>query len=191
MRSFDCSAAEMVPIRLLVSIAIIAAIAVLLGVGIGMLRTNLAQHQVEQQCHDLIAALNTMVQGGAPRDLGDQFAPAGTTRALALSLPDSLVYLSFGGDPDVENTGALHSRVTNEGSVIYYRVDGGSKQVIWLSEERIRFREGTFSNTTWTLKGDAASYIIHRGGIITLVCELVEQDHVIYVLIHGNDGIKY
>jgi hypothetical protein len=183
-------AVEMIPIRLLISIVVIAAIAVLLGVGLGVLRTSLAQGQVEQQCHELVAALDTMVQSGAARDVGNQFAPSGTVRVLTLSLPDSLVYLSFGGDPDVENTGVLHSRVTGDGSVIYYRVHDGSKQVMWLSLGRYRFREGLCSNSTWILKKDAGNFIIDHGGTITLVFELVEQDHVMYVLIHGNDGIE-
>ena len=190
MRSVDAFAAEMIPIRLLISVAVIAAIAVLLGVGIGMLRTSLAQGQVEQQCRDLVTTLDSMVQSGAPRELGNPCAPAGTTRVQTLSLPSSLVYLSFGGDPDAADTGVLHSRVTDDGSVIVYRVDGGSKQVMWLSTGRFRFREGSLSNATWTLQGDGRCYIIDHGGRVSLEVELVQQNHVTYLLIHGNDGIE-
>jgi hypothetical protein len=190
MKSFDSSAAEMIPIRLLISITIITAIAVLIGTGMGVLRTSLAQRQVEQQCHDLISTLNTMVYSGAPRDLEDWLAPAGTTRVQTFTLPDNLVYLSFGGDPDAENTGVLHSHLTDDGSVIFYRVDGGSKQAIWLSQGTYRFREGYRTNTTWTLEDDCESYILHRGGASTLVFELVEKNHETYILIHGNDGIE-
>ena len=190
MKSFDSSAAETIPIRLLISITVIAAIAVLIGTGMGLLRTSLAQRQVEQQCHDLVSSLNTMVYGGAPRDLEGWLAAAGTTRFQTLTLPDNLVYLSFGGDPDAENTGVLHSHLTDDGSVIFYRVHGGSKQVIWLSQGMYRFREGYHTNTTWALEGDGESYILTHGGTSTLVFELVEKNHETYILIHGNDGIE-
>jgi hypothetical protein len=190
MKSADTTAAETIPIRLLISVTVIAAISVLVGTGMGALRTSLAQHQVEQQCHDLVSTLNTMVHSGAPRDLEDWLASAGTMRIQTLSLPDDLVYLSFGGDPDTENTGMLHSHLTDDGSVIFYRVNGGSKQVIWFSQGTYRFREGRLINTTWTLEGDGESFILDHGGTSTLVFELVEKNHETYILIHGTDGIE-
>lgn len=180
MRSCDTFAAEMIPIRLLISIAIIAAIAVLVGVGVGMLRTNLAQHQVEQQCQDLLSALATMVQSGVPRDLTEWLAAEGTTRVQTFALPDSLVYLSFGGDPDTGNTGVLHPWLTEDGAAIFYKVQGGSKQVIWLAKGIYRFREGRLSNTTWVLNGDGKSYIIDHGESSILVFELVQKSYDVY-----------
>jgi hypothetical protein len=190
VRPFDSIAAEMIPIRLLISIAIIAAVAVLVGVGMVMLRTSLAQQQVEQQCQDLLSTLDTMVESGVPRDLTEWLAAEGTTRVQTLNLPDNLVYLCFGGDPDAENSGVLHPRLTEDGSVIFYKVQGGSKQVIWLARGRYRFREGRLSNTTWVLNDGGESCIIDHGGISTLVVELVEKNHVTYLLIHGNDRIE-
>jgi len=190
MRPVDSFAAEMIPIRLLISIAIVAAIAVPVWVGMGMLHTSLAQHQVEQQCHDLVSSLETMVRSGAPRDLEEGLATAGTIRIQTLVLPDNLMYLSFGGDPDAKNTGVLHPQVSEDGAVIVYKVQGGNKQVIWLPHGIYRFREGYLSNTTWTLRGDGESYILIDGGTSTLVFELVEKNHKTYILIHGNDGIE-
>ena len=180
----------MIPIRLLLSIAIIAAIAMLVGVGMGVLRTSLAQHQVEQQCQNLLSTLGTMVQSGVPRDLNEWLAADGTTRAQTLTLPDTLVYLSFGGDPDVEKSGVFHPHLSLDGSSIFYQVQGGSKQVIWLTKGLYRFREGCLANRTWVLNGDGESYIIDHGGSSTLIFELVEKNHETYILIHGNDGIE-
>lgn len=190
MKPVDSLAAEMIPIRLLISIAIVAAIAVIVGVGMGMLRTSLAQHQVEKQCHDLLSSLDTMVRSGAPRDLEERLAVAGTTRVQTLVLPDDLLYLSFGGDPDAANTGVLRPQISDDGAVIVYKIQGGSKEVIWLPEGVYRFREGCLSNHSWTLRGDGESYILDHGGTCTLVFELVEKNHKIYILIHGNDGIE-
>jgi hypothetical protein len=117
-------------------------------------------------------------------------AAAGTTRVQMLVLPDNLMYLSFGGDPDTRNTGVLHPQVSNDGVVIVYKVQGGSKQVIWLPQGIFRFREGYLSNTSWTLRGDGECYILDHGGTSILVFELVEKNHKIYILIHGNDGIE-
>jgi len=189
MKPVDSFAAEMLPIRLLMSIAIVAAIATLVWVGMGMLRTGQAQHQVEQECRDLVSSLETMVRSGAPRDLEDGLAEAGTTRIQTLILPDTLLYLSFGGDPDVENTGVLRPQISGDGAVIVYKVQGGSKQVLWLPQWMYGFREGCLSNTTWTLRGVGESYVITQGGTSTLIFELVEKNHTTYILIHGNDGI--
>jgi type II secretory pathway pseudopilin PulG len=190
MRTIDSFAAEMIPIRLLVSIAIVAAVAVLVGIGMGMLRTNLAQQQVEQECSDLLSSLDTMVQSGAPRDLEEGLAAAGTMRVQSLVLPDNLLYISFGGDPDAANTGVLHPLVSEDGSVIVYKVQDGSKQFIWLPRGIYRFREGYLSNHTWTLVGDGESYILNHGGTCTLVFELVEKNHKIYILIYGNNDLE-
>jgi hypothetical protein len=190
MKHLDTFAAEMIPIRLIISIAIIAVIAVLVGVGMGFLRTSLAEREVEQQCRQVTATLCTMVQSGVPRDLDEWNAAEGTKRIQTLTLPETLVYLSFGGDPDAGNTGVLHQEVTEDGSAIFYKVQGGSKQVIWLAKGTYRFREGRFSNGTWTLNGKGCSYVIDHGGRSTLVFELVQKNHVVYILIHGYDEIE-
>ena len=190
MKPVDSFAAEMIPIRLLISIVIVAAIAALVWVGIGMLRTNLAQHQVEQECRDLVSSLETLGRSGSPRDLQDELAAAGTARIQTLNLPDNLVYLSFGGDPDTENTGLLRPQISGDGAVIVYKVQGGSKQVLWLPPGMYGFREGYLSNTTWTLKEGSACYILTHGGTSTLLFELVKKNHAMYILIHGNDGFE-
>lgn len=182
-------AVEMIPIRLIISIAIIAAIAVMISVGANTLCIFLAQHQVEQECRQMESTLSTMVEGGIPRDVDEVNAAEGTKRVCTLTLPDTLVYLSFGGDPDAENIGVLKPALTEGGSAIFYKVAGGSKQVTWLPKETYRFREGAYHENRWMINEDGCSYIVQSGGKTTLVFELVQKNHETYILIHGNDRI--
>ncbi len=61
MRQMNTNAVEMIPIRLIISLAIIAAIAVMMVFASSSLRTLLAEHQVEQECRLLESTLSTMV----------------------------------------------------------------------------------------------------------------------------------
>jgi len=191
MRRLNIDAVEMLPIRLLISIAIIAAITLILIMGSQTLRIYLAEHQVEHECRQMQSALATMMSSGVGRDLDDKDAPEGTKRVCRFLLPDSLVYLTFGGDPEKNNDGVLHSNLTEDGSVLCYKVQGGSKHVIWFPGKTYRFREGMLANNTWVIHGDGDSYIIRHGGTLTLVFELVEKNHEQYILIYGIDEIAW
>lgn len=183
----NANAVEMIPVRLIISIAIISAIAVMMIFASSSLCILLAEHQVEQECRLLESTLSTMVGSGVPRDVDEASAAQGTKRVQTLTLPDSLLYLSFGGDPDSLNTGVLKPGLIEGGSAIFYRVDGGSKQVIWLPKETYKFREGTYVDNKWVINGTGQSYIVQSGGKITLVFERVQKNHVIYILIYGTD----
>lgn len=183
----NANAVEMIPVRLIISIAIISAIAVMMIFASSSLRILLAEHQVEQECQLLESTLSTMVGSGVPRDVDEASAAQGTKRVQTFTLPDSLLYLSFGGDPDSLNTGVLKPGLIEGGSAIFYRVDGGSKQVIWLPKEIYKFREGTYVDNKWVINGTGQSYIVQSGGKITLVFERVQKNHVIYILIYGTD----
>jgi hypothetical protein len=187
MRQMNANAVEMIPVRLIISIAIISAIAVMMIFASSSLRILLAEHQVEQECQLLESTLSTMVGSGVPRDVDEASAAQGTKRVQTFTLPDSLLYLSFGGDPDSLNTGVLKPGLIEGGSAIFYRVDGGSKQVIWLPKEIYKFREGTYVDNKWVINGTGQSYIVQSGGKITLVFERVQKNHVIYILIYGTD----
>ena len=181
----DANAVEMIPVRLIISIAIISAIAVMTVFASSSLRTLLAEHQVEQECRLLESTLSTMVGSGVPRDVDEASTAEGTKRVQTFTLPDSLLYLSFGGDPDSLNTGVLKPGLIEDGAAIFYMVEGGSKQVIWLPKETYKFREGTYVDHKWVINGTGQSFIVHSGGKITLVFERVQKKHVIYILIHG------
>ena len=187
MRQMNTDAVEMIPVRLIISLAIISAIAVMMVFASSSLRVFLAEHQVEQECRLLQSTLSTMVGSGVPRDVDEASAADGTKRVQTMTLPDSLLFLSFGGNPDSLNTGVLNTGLLEDGAAIFYQVEGGSKQVIWLPEETYKFREGTYVDHKWMINGAGQSYIVHSGGKITLVFECVQKNHRIYILVHGAD----
>jgi hypothetical protein len=180
----------MIPVRLIVSIAIVAAIAFMVVIASSNLRVLLAEQQVEKECRSLESSLCTMLSSGAARDIDETGAAEGTKRIQTFSLPDSLVYLCFGGDPDFSGTGVFQPDLIEDGTVIVYKVEGGSNKVMWLPKETCKFREGTIVDNKWVIAGTGQSYIIHSGGKITLVFECVQKSHQVYILIHGNDGIS-
>jgi hypothetical protein len=187
MRQMNSNAVEMIPVRLIISLAIIAAVAVLLMFASGSLRVFLAEHQVEQECRRLESSLSTMVGSGVPRDVDEASAAEGTKRVQTFTLPDSLLYLSFGCDPDPLSIGVLQPGVLEDGAAIFYRVDGGSKQMIWLPKVTYKFREGTFVDNRWVITGGGQGYLVSGGGKTTLVFERVEKNNEIYILVYGAD----
>lgn len=190
MRNSTNDAADQLPVRLMLSLALIAAIVVLLVFASGTLQTFLAEQQVETQCRLLESSLLTLVESGAFRDVDAQNTTEGTKRVQTFTFPDSLVYLSFGGDPDPSNTGLFTSELLEDGAVICYKVQGGGKQVIWLPRGTCKFREGVFIENRWVIHGTGQSVIIRTGGTITLVFERVEKNHNGYILVHTTDEIK-
>lgn len=183
-------ASEMIPIRLMISIAIIAAITVMIAVGYHNLNITLAENQVESECRELESKLYTMIGSGVARDVDEVNTGDGTKRTHTFNLPDNLIYLAFGVDPDIDNDGVVETGLTNDGSVIFYRVQGGSKHVIWLSDERCVFREGEYTGEKWVINGEGQGLILSSDGQITLTFELVQQNHQRYMLIQSNDGIE-
>ena len=188
MRKSDNIASEMIPIRLIISVAVIAAIAVIIAIGYNNLSITLAENRVENECRTLESELFTMMSSGVTRDVDEINAGEGTKRIHNFDLPDNLIYLAFGVDPDPNNRGILETGLTEDGSAIFYRVGGGSKHVIWLSEE-FKFREGDYTNNKWVINGDGQGFIITSEGKTTLVFELVQKNDERYVLIHSNDKI--
>jgi len=189
MKKMDELAADMIPTRLIISISIIAAITLLIAFGYKSLSIYSAENQVEQECRKLESELFSMIASGVARDIGEMNADDGTIRSCSFVLPDSLIYLSFGVDPDPDNNGELQSGLTVNGTVIFYRVDGGSKKAIWL-DEGFKFREGFIIGNKWVINGDGQGYILQGGGKSTIIFELVEKNENVFILIHGNDNIR-
>lgn len=189
MRQKDDAAAEMLPVRLVISVAMIAAVLLLLVGASGTLRIFLAEQQVERQCLLLESSLATMVANGVFRDVDECSTAEGTKRVHTLILPDSLIYLSFGGDPDLLHTNGDTSGFVEEQPVIFYQVQGGSKKVLWLPNKTYSFREGTLVDSRWVINGTSQSYIVQGGGTTTLVFECVQKNHIPYILIYRIDGL--
>jgi hypothetical protein len=183
MRRYNTYAVDMIALRFIISIVIIATIILITIVASNTFGPILAEHQVEQQCLMLESSLSTMMGSGVSRDIDEVDAADGTKRIQTFILPDSLIYLSFGGDPDEMNTGELSPKLTEDGSVIFYKVNGGRKQSIWLPKETYKFREGVFTGTRWVINGIGQSFILCSSGKTTLVFELVRQDRCSYILV--------
>ena len=187
MKRFNDTAADMIPTRLIISIAIIAAVTLLVAFGYRTLSITSAENKVEHECRELESELFSMIASGVPRDLDYIYADDGTIRSYSFNLPDSLIYLSFGVDPDSDNNGKLSTGLTVNGSVIFYKVDGGNKKTIWL-DESFKFREGLFKFNRWVINGDGQGHIIEGGGGRTsLIFELVKQNNESFILIHSTD----
>lgn len=188
MRS-NCYAADFIPIRLVISIAIIGAIVVLVFFGYKTMSISLDEGQVEQSCKQLESKLYSMISSGEPRDVDETNSGDGTMRIHLFNLPDSLIFLGIGIDPDPGNNGSLKTGLTDDGNVIFYKVSGGSKRSIWL-DTSFKFREGNFDGGKWSINKDEQGYIIKKGGITSLKFELVEKNGENFVLILANDGIN-
>jgi hypothetical protein len=189
MKKMDNIAADMIPTRLIISIAIIAAVTLLVAFGYRSLSISSAENQVEQECREVESELFSMIASGVARDVDEITADDGTIRSCSLNLPDSLIYLSFGVDPDPENDGYFKTGLTVNGTVMFYRVDGGSKKAIWLNE-RFKFREGFFNANRWVINGNGQGFILKGGGKSTLIFELVKKNNENFILIHENDSIN-
>jgi len=185
----DCYAAEMIPIRLLISIAVVSAIMLMVFFGFLNLKVALAEKQIENDCRALESKIHTMSSSGVTRDVDEIGAGDGTKRTQNFDLPDSIVFLSFGVDADEDNDGVLETGLTENGAVIYYKVDGGSKKVMWLDED-FRFREGKKDNGRWGINGFGEGFILQNPGESMLSFEFVEKNSKTYILIHSNDGIE-
>lgn len=180
----NSAGAEMLPIRLVISVALIAAVCVLLAVATSTLHSSLAEHQIQRQCQNLESSLSTMMRSGVPRDVDDRSFAEGTKRVQKFTFPESLIYLSFGGDPDPLNSGVLTTDLLEDGAAIVYRIDGGGKHILWLPKEIYRFRAGNCVDNTWVMAGDGESFIVTGGGTITLMFECVLQNQIIYILVY-------
>jgi hypothetical protein len=193
LKKLDNKAADFLPIRLIVSLVVIVAITGLMGFGLYNLSITQSENQVDQECKELISSLNSMVAKGEPRDVYDVSGTRGSTRVVELDLPDNLLYLSFGMDPDPLNNGKLRSGLDGEGNVIFYKLEGGSKKSIWLDED-FKFREGLLYSKNpdkWIIIPsslcDPEGYVISDGGETTITFELVKDGQENLILIHARD----
>lgn len=183
MRKNNRYAAETIPIRLLISIVLISTILLLMGIGYKNFVVSLAQHQIEGECRDLLSQLQTMVISGVARNIDEINAADGSTRIYTFQLPTNLRYLAFGVDPDPSNTGSLQTGLTEDGSLLCYQIEGGSKQVMWLPKDQFRFRKGEYRNGTWNILGAGEGFVVARTGKTTVQFELIQYKADQYILI--------
>ena len=183
MKQVDDAASEMIPMRLVISIAVIS---FMVAFGYNSFSVILAENQVENECDMLESKLYTMISSGVYRDVDEANTSDGTKRTHTFDFPDNLMFLAFGVDPDPDNDGNFDTGLTCNGSVIFYRITGSNKQVIWLPEEDFKFREGKYVNNKWIINKDEQGFVFSSGGKTTLTFELVEKNHEKYILIHSK-----
>ena len=185
MRQLNIYAAEFIPIRMIISIAIVGAIAALVAVGYMNFSMTNAEHQVESEWLSLQSELYSLLGSGVARDVDLPGDTEGTKRVHTFHLPDNLVYLAFGVDPDSDNNGILEAGLDENGAVICYQISGCSKHVEWL-DDQFCFREGYLEGEEWKL--GEQGFIIDSGGVSTIAFELVEQAGDEYLLIQATDS---
>ncbi|MDD3492169.1 MAG: hypothetical protein PHU95_02715 [Candidatus Thermoplasmatota archaeon] len=178
-----------IPLRMLISLVVGAGIVAVVFVGLrGALHTA-AEKQVERECHEILSSLSTMVASGDARWASNPEMARGDTRSMEITMPDELVFLGFGIDPDPDNDGVLSSGLTANGSCIFFKTEGRGKRAIW-DTGGVRFREGTQENGRWAVHEPQQGYIIRGGGTYHLTFELVaDYDGTTYVLIWAQDKI--
>lgn len=180
--------ATFISMRIVMSIVLAAVIMSLAIVGSQYVIRVLAEKQVERECNDLIASLSTMIASGDARDVNNLLDEQGDSRTIELNLPERLVYIGFGTDPDPDNDGKIENQMISDGACIVYKIEGMNKKIIWLDNENIKFREGTLtSNGRWVFNTPLQGFIIKGGGKIKLTFEIVKNFSGEYVLIHAND----
>ncbi|MEM4258354.1 MAG: hypothetical protein QXL17_04290 [Candidatus Thermoplasmatota archaeon] len=187
------TAVEMIPIRMLISIGVIAAISVLIAVGYQNISISIAENQLKNDFNALQSQLYLMVTSGVPRDVYDTGLGEGTKRIQTFIVPDSIQYLGFGCDPDPDNNGVVDSpSLLEDGAVFVFKVAGGSKQVLWLPKDQIRFREGIYNTLfgRWDINTPDQGYMITSGGKTKIVCELVKRSDEMFVLIQATDNFS-
>ena len=178
MKGLDNQAADILPIRLIISISFIATFLVFLGIGLGNIKGVLEEQKLEQSCSIIKSKLYSLVTSGSARDLDDIDSQEGSKRMYSINLPDDIVFLAFGVDPDSK------VNLTDDGCLIVYKLSNGFKKIIWLPEE-IRLRAGVYNGREWMLS--QRGFILDKNGVTTLIFELVEEDNIEYILIYPSE----
>jgi hypothetical protein len=186
MMELTTEAVESISVRLMVSIAILSAIIILVGYGFHYVEIVGFEAQLRNECATFESLVLSMIYTGVARDVDEPHAAEGTTRVHTFCLPETLIYLGFGIDPDPNNDAVLEPGYTYNSSVLFYRVHGGSKQVIWFLEGDCGFRKGDFVDGRWIINKQEQGFLLTNGGVTTLVFELVEKNSVRYILIHAH-----
>lgn len=177
MRKLDSQAADILPIRLIISISFIAAILVFLVIGLGNIQQILEEQEIQHACSIIQSKLSSLITSGIPRDIDDIDSKEGSKRIYTLHLPDDIVFLAFGVDPDTTNN------LTENGCLIVYKLSNGFKKIIWLPEG-IRLRAGLYNDGRWI--PSEKGFILDKKGATTLIFELVEKDNIEYILIYTS-----
>ncbi|MCD6172054.1 MAG: hypothetical protein J7J36_06570 [Thermoplasmata archaeon] len=159
------------PIKLFISIAIIAIIITLTFSFWKVAEKNLAEKELEKEIDKVIANVETM--SGYYRDVYNYLDENGSKREIEITLPSSIEYVSFGGNAD--------GNIVSDGKCIFYKINGKSMHVKWL--ENIKFRKG-IKNGIWIPSEEP--FVIKKAGNYRLIFENVRQGNDKFVIIYSQ-----
>ena len=178
--------------RVILSIVVIAAITGLFYVGIKNAIPLIEENNMEKQIEELETAFHQMVKGDT-RDIAlqqDYKTEYGERIIYNFRLPSHLVYLGIGADPDPNNNGKYQCKLTNDGSIIVYKIEGRSKQIYWLDDD-IKLRLGEYRNNNWLIKKPYEGLVLTGNGKYEITFELVKYHDEKYILIYANNTVPY
>lgn len=166
------------PLKIIVYLILAGAIIGITTLGLQSIRPESTKNQMEKQLGEMASILGVLRQGAA-RDLQSEGSQEGNLRTLDIILPDEIEYLAFGIDPDPENDGNLtntpEDAPTDNGDVIYYKLENGGKTRIPL-EKTIQTRGGILRNGAWvpnSIRGKQLGVVLTSKGRYRLTFELV------------------
>jgi hypothetical protein len=138
----DTTAADTIPLKLVVYLALLAAVVLLLAQAWSIASPVLQDAEIKAQAESASLSLLS-IQGGYARNSADRYSPEGSMCTLEFSLPASVRYVSFGVDPDPECNGQLNdSEWTLVNNTIVYQHKNGVKKRIFLEGKPVHFVKG-------------------------------------------------
>jgi hypothetical protein len=154
----DTVAADTIPLKLVVYLALLAAVVLLLAQAWGIASPVLQEAEINKQTESASLSLLS-IQGGYARNSEDRYSPEGSMCTLTFSLPPAVRYISFGVDPDQECNGNLtDSAWVSENNTLIYQYQNGVKKRVLLKGAPIHFIKGIRnSEGIWVTAGSQES----------------------------------
>jgi hypothetical protein len=177
--SKNTTAAEFIPIRLMISVAVIAAISFLVFTGFQSIQSSSEIDSFENQLHMIQSEISLLYATGEARDLEDTFAPTGTTRVFSIHIPSLVTSISFGASD------LSYKDIPNEdgSSGIFYKYAGGAQRAVWC-DDQVVFLRGLVQESRWVTDGTSPFFSFSSSCEMNVTFELVSQDEHRFILIY-------
>jgi len=176
----DTTAAEFIPIRLLISITVIAVITFLVFTGFTSIQSTGELESFRNELKMMRSEIALLYATGEQRELEDPFASSGTKRIFTVHIPRSVIRLSFGSyGPSYELT------VTDESasSGIFFTMQDGSQEVVWC-DDSVDFRAGISVDDRFVTDGSRPCFSFRKDCEMNVTFELVSQNDQKFILIY-------
>jgi hypothetical protein len=177
----NCTASEMIPIRLLMSITIISAIMLLAFVGFQRIDTTTEMQRFEDELVVLRSELSLLCKTGESRDVRNPGAPSGSTRVFSFHIPSSLSTLSFGSYPWVSSS--MDQYESDISSGIFYQNTLGETKALWC-DSSIIFRKGIYQDSRWITSDETPYFTFSDSATLTVTFEKVYDTASTVIIIY-------